>query len=147
MGSPPLLSALDVIFLRALRGEPQHLKRVVPQLADLLRGASEHGRRQYTEHRLLFHALAGAEAQRIDSLWAFLDKSRPLSRLSNPEVANHLILLYHDALGRLSSIREQDSITNHLYFLINLLPKVGEQIPEIKRALEGLITGISQKKH
>ena len=90
--------------------------------------------------------MAEVEAQRIDSLWAFLDKNRPLGRLSNPEVANQLIGLYRNVLGRLGSIREQDSTINHLHFLINLLPKAGEQIPEIKRALEGLITGISSKE-
>ncbi|MGE4560270.1 MAG: CHAT domain-containing protein, partial [Desulfobulbus sp.] len=141
----PLLNCLDAVFLRALWGEREHGDQLAPQLADLLRGAGENGRQRYAEHRLYFHALAEVEALRIDSLWAFLDESRPQARLSTPEVANHLIGLYRDILGRLGSIREQDSTINQFHFLIKLLPGEGEHVADIKRGLEGLIEGITRK--
>lgn len=142
----PLLNALDAIFLRALWNDRKHADRLIVQLPELLRAATDNGRRRLAENRIFSHALAEVEAQRIDSLWAFLEESRPQARLSNPEVVERLVVLYRDILARLGSIREQDSTINRLHFLIKLLPEQGEQIAAIKGALQVLITGISSKE-
>ncbi|WP_448874533.1 DUF7379 domain-containing protein [Desulfobulbus propionicus] len=141
----PLLNCLDAIFLRALWGEREHSDQLAPQLPDLLRDAGENGRQRYAEHRFFPHALAEVEAQRIDSLWAFLDESRTAARLSNHGVAQRLVGLYRDVLGELGGIREQDFTINQLSFLVKLLPREGEQATEIKKGLEGLISGITAK--
>ena len=136
----PLLNALDSAFLRASWGERERFAELSPRLPDLLRAAAENGRRRFTDNREFFHALAEVEAERIDALWACLD-GREQNALTKPEVLARLIGLYRNLLNHLGGVREQDSATNQLYFLVALLPQ-DEHGLAISGALQRLIAGV-----
>ena len=137
----PLLNALDGIFLRAARGEREQFDQRKSQLPELLRAAADNGRRRFSENREFFHALAEIEAERVDALWACVEGDRPQACLTEPAVLERLVSLYRNLLNRLGSVREQDSATNQLHFLIALLPETEDGLV-LKGALQGLIEGI-----
>ena len=136
----PLLNTLDAAFLLATRGNRSRLDALAPQLANLIKSAAENGNRRFADNREFFHALAEVEAERIDALWACLD-GREQHALTRPEVLARLIGLYRNLLNHLGSVREQDSATNQLRFLVALLPQ-DEQGLAISGALQRLIAGV-----
>ncbi|PPK73906.1 lecithin:cholesterol acyltransferase [Methylobacter tundripaludum] len=138
----PLLNALDGAFLSAARDERSEFDARAGQLSSLLQAGTENARRRFAETRDFFHALAEVEADRIDVLWACYDGRDELS-ITNPDVQNRLIARYCDVLNRMGSVREQDSATNQLKFLIDMLPS--DNTPNnIKGALRKLIEGIEK---
>lgn len=136
----PLFNALDADFLIAARGERAGFDERAARLSTLLQDGTENAKRQYAENRDFFHALAEVEAQRLDALWACHD-GRADACLTQPDVLNRLIVSYCDIFKRLGSAREQDSATNQLQFLIDMLPS-GDASKKVKEALRNLSDGI-----
>ena len=136
----PLFNALDADFLIAARGERAGFDARAGRLSTLLQDGAENARRQYAENRDFFHALAEVEAQRLDALWACHD-GRTDACLTEPDVLNRLIVSYCDIFKRLGSAREQDSATNQLQFLIDMLPS-GDESKKVKETLRKLSEGI-----
>ncbi|PWB47082.1 MAG: hypothetical protein C3F18_12250 [Nitrosomonadales bacterium] len=137
----PLFNALDGNFLNAARGERAGFDGRAGQLSSLLQAGAENGRRRFVENRDFFHALAGVEAERIDALWACYD-GRSNACITRSDELNGLIARYCDVLKRLGSAREQDSVTNQLKFLIDMLPS-GDKPNMVKEALNKLIRGVA----
>lgn len=136
----PLFNALDGDFLTAARGVRAGLDGRAAQLSGLLQAGVKNAGRRYAESRDFFHALAEVEAERIDALWACYD-GRTASCITRPDVLNRLAARYCDVLRRLGSAREQDSASNQLKFLIDMLPsddKSGKIIEALKKLVEGI---------
>jgi hypothetical protein len=138
----PLLNALDGAFLNAAWGEKAPFNERRAALPELLEAAADDGRRRFAQERVFFHAMAEVEAERIDALWACCD-GRSSACISRPEVAKKLLEHYCDLLARLGSVREKESATNQLSFIIALLP-ADEQGKLIKRALIPVRDGIER---
>ena len=138
----PLLNALDGAFLSAAWGENGPFNERRADLPGLLEAAADNGRHQFGLNRVYFHAMAEVEAERIGALWACYD-GRSSACIQQPEVMTRLIAHYCDLLERLGSVREQDSSTNQMSFLIAMLP-VDEQGRLIKRALIQLRDGVTE---
>lgn len=136
----PLFNALDADFLIAARGERAGFDERAGRLATLLQDGAENARRQYAENRYFFHALAEVERERIDALWACYD-GRADACITEPDVLNRLIARYCEVLKRLGSASEQDSATNQLHFLIDMLP-TGDEPNRIREKLRALADGI-----
>jgi hypothetical protein len=83
------------------------------------------------------------EAERIDALWACLD-DRPQACITRPEIQKELAARYSDLIIRLSTVREQDSATNQLRFIITMLPANDIGKP-IKKALQQLMHQIEKR--
>ncbi|MDP2961117.1 MAG: CHAT domain-containing protein [Sulfurimicrobium sp.] len=137
----PLFNALDGDFLIAARGERAEFDARTGQLPSLLQAGAANGRRRFAENRDFFHALAEVEVARIDALWACYD-GRSSACITHPDVLNGLTARYCDVLKRLGSAREQDSVTNQLTFLIDMLPS-GDKPNKMKEALKTLIRGVA----
>lgn len=139
----PLFNALDSSVLLVAAGDRELLKRYTGQLPGLLQGGLSNAQRRYTDSRDFFHALAEVEAQRIDALWACYD-GRNTAALTVAAVGEALGTRYRELLLRLGSPREQDSVTNHLQFLVDMLPpggksaKVGAALRSLKADTEQL---------
>lgn len=136
----PLFNALDGDFLIAARGEHVKFNERATQLSGLLQAGAENARRRFAESRDFFHALAEVEADRIDALWACYD-GRANACITQPDVLDRLIVRYCDVLKRLGSAREQDSATNQLKFLIDMLT-AGDKSNKVRDALNRLIERI-----
>jgi hypothetical protein len=138
----PLFNALDGDILTAARGERASFDGRASQLSSLLQAGVENSRRRYAESRDFFHALAEVEAERIDALWACYANHADVC-ITHPEVLNRLSARYCDVLKRLGSAREQDSATNQLKFLIDMLPS-DDKSSKVKTALKKLIEGVEK---
>ena len=138
----PLFNALEGDFLIAARGERTGFDARAGELAGLLQAGAENGRRRFAESREFFHALTDVAANRIDALWACYD-GRADACICNPEVFDTLVAQTRDILRRLGSAREQDSATNQLSFLIDMLPS-DDKSNKVKDALRRLIEGIKK---
>ena len=138
----PLLNALDGALLSAAWGEKGPFNERRAELPDLLEAASDDGRRRFAQDRVYFHAMAEVEAERIDALWACYD-GRSSACIQRPEVVTELVARYCDLLTRLGSVREKDSTTNQMSFLIAMLPQ-DAQGRLIKRALAQVRDGIEK---
>ena len=139
----PLINALDGAFLNAVRGEAGSFDERRAQLRAFIDEITADGRRRYAEKSEFFHALAEVEAERIDALWACLD-DRPQACITRTEIQKGLAARYSDLIIRLSTVREQDSATNQLRFLIAMLPANDTGKP-IKKALQQLIDQIEKR--
>ncbi len=141
----PLFNALDADFLIAARGDRTEFDKRAAQLASLRQAGIENARRQYAENRNFFHALAEVEANRIDALWACYD-GREDACITQPDVRRGLIDGYCEVLRRLGGASEQDSATNHLQFLMDMLTPGDKadkvKADEVKAALRTLAEGI-----
>ena len=137
----PLLNSLDGAFLSAACGERGPFDARQEQLPELLTAAAENGRRRFREDRQFFHALAEIEAERIRALWGCYQQKNGGICLTDPTIRESIAERYRDLLKRLGSLREQDSATNQMHFLVALLPldKTGKKT---KEALQQLITDI-----
>jgi hypothetical protein len=131
-----LFNALDSGVLLAAAGDRELLKQHAGQLPGLLQGGLVNAQRRFTDSRDFFHALADIEAQRIDALWACYD-GRNAAALTVEAVRTALSGRYREILLRLGSPREQDSVTNHLQFLIDMLPSGGKSA-RVRAALRRL---------
>jgi hypothetical protein len=136
----PLFNALDADFLIAARGERAGFDERAARLSALLQAGTENARRRFSENRDFFHALAEVEAMRIDALWACYD-GRGDACITHPDILNTLIARHCDVLKRLGSVSEQDSATNQLQFLIEMLT-AGDKSNKVKEALTKLAEGI-----
>ena len=136
----PLFNALDGGFLVAARGERAEFDAHAGELADLLQEGSANAQRRFTESRGFFHAVAEVEARRIDALWACYD-GRTGEKIIDSNVLDDLIAGYRGLLQRLGSIREQDSVTSQVQFLIAMLPS-DDKANQVKNALRRLVGGI-----
>lgn len=136
----PLFNALDADFLIAARGDSKKFNKRITQLSALLRAGTENAKRQYAENRKFFHALAEVEALRIDALWACYD-GRDEACITQPSILIGLIDRYCDVFERLGSGSEQDSATNQLHFLMDMLTS-GDKSKKVREELKKLAEGI-----
>ena len=139
----PLINALDGAFLNATRGQTRSFDDHRDRLRALLDAIIADGRHRFAENPSVFHALAAVEAGRIDALWACLD-GRPQAGITRAEIRNGLAARYSDLMVRLGTVREQDSATSQLRFLIAMLPANDTGNP-IRKALQHLIDGIDNR--
>jgi hypothetical protein len=139
----PLFNALDGEFLVAARGEREDFDARAAELPGLLQAGIANAQRRFADSRDFFHAIAGVEGQRINAVWACLD-GRADDSLTDKGVSGELIIRYRGVLQRLGSVREQDSATNQLRFLIDMLPS-DDRSNRVKDALRLLIEGIGRE--
>lgn len=138
----PLFNALDGEFLIAARGERAEFDTRAGELPSLLQAGTANAQRRFADSRDFFHALAEVDARRIDALWACYD-GRAREGIIHTSVLADLIAHYRGLLKRLGSVREQDSATYQLHFLIDMLPS-DDKSNKVKDALRGLIEGIDR---
>lgn len=141
----PLFNALDSSALLVAAGDRELLKQHAEQLPGLLQLGLGNARRRYSDSRDFFHALADIEAQRIDALWACYD-GRSDAALTASAVSASLNSRYREILLRLGSSREQDSLLNHLQFLMDMLPSGGKSA-KVAEALQILRSDLEQLRN
>ncbi|MCB1787258.1 MAG: CHAT domain-containing protein [Gammaproteobacteria bacterium] len=138
----PLFNALDGDFLAAAWNDRKTFDARAGQLPDLLQAGRADAQRKLVESRDFFNALADAEAQRIDALWACYD-GRDKEAITNTAVAARLATVYLDVMRRIGSAREHDSAADQFDFLVRMLP-TDNKADEVKRALSGVALKIRQ---
>jgi len=130
------LNALDLEVLLAARGQLEVSEVWRDSSLARCRESVANGARRFRLEPGYFHALAEADAARVEAMIAVLT-DRPDAGLTSTKVLEDVAQRYRSLFVRLGSAQEHDSTLNQLAWLVRLLPAKGKG-HELAAALKAL---------
>lgn len=138
----PTLNALDGEILLAARGKREITDDWRTRCLAWCREAAANGVRRFQLEPTYFHALAEADAARVEAMIAVL-ADMPGAALTSTKVLEDVVERYRSLFIRLGSPQEHDSTLNQLAWLQRLLPAKGKghELASALKALQKALKG------